>query len=75
VKDLREKLREREDAVRTFRRDFDIPELPEIVRDDATHRQTGWFGMRSTHFDAIELADYYLPLTGSEDKPQEEQSR
>ncbi|MBL8170417.1 MAG: hypothetical protein JNJ50_19820 [Acidobacteria bacterium] len=75
VKDLREKLREGRDAVREFCKDFAIPDLPEIVRGDVTHQQTGWFGMRSTHFDAIELADYYLPLTELDDKPQEGQAR
>lgn len=63
VKALREELRDGESAVRAFRRDYDIPPLPPLVPGDTSHQETGWLGgNRCTHFDAIELLDYYLHL-------------
>lgn len=71
VKALREELRDGAVAVTTIRRDFEIPKLPPVVPGDATHQQTGWRGNRCTHFDAIELIDYYLSL----EKPPRDDAR
>ena len=68
VKALRDALREGEDATEQFNRRFNqgekLPFLGEFVSTEV--RQKGWFLNldRCAYFDAIELADWFIPLQG-----------
>lgn len=72
VKALRDALRQGKEAVRRFcliyLNDAGKPsELPALTKNDAgAHRRTGWLDSgeeaRCAYFDAIELADVYMPL-------------
>ena len=62
VKQLREVLREGGTAVEQFRRNFNLPELPELDQTRQHLQEQGWDGTRCGYFDAIEALDFYLPL-------------
>ncbi|MCS6847939.1 MAG: hypothetical protein RMN52_09515 [Anaerolineae bacterium] len=71
VKALREALREGPQAVERFALIYRLgkPALPELTEGDkGEHRNTGWLDgadvkdKRCAYFDAIELADLYVPL-------------
>jgi hypothetical protein len=66
VKGLREPLRAGPLVVEKFRRDFDLPLLPELLPGNRSHRENGWFGKQCIYFDAIELMDHYVPLLAQE---------
>jgi hypothetical protein len=57
---LREPLRKEEDAVKQYRLDFDLKELPDITGPDA--REAGWTDSTCWYFDAVELLDHHIPL-------------
>lgn len=59
---LRETLRAGKQAVAAYRRDFDLPPLPELVPGDPTSTETGWSGERCVYFDPLELLDHFAPL-------------
>jgi hypothetical protein len=63
MKALRESLREGPDAVKEFLTLYEQKELPEsgLVNDEAA-RETGWVQKRCRDFDAIEMADWYIPI-------------
>ncbi len=62
VKGLRRPLREGPDETETYRKNFAIDPLPELLPGDSDHVKTGWDGERCLYFDAIELMDHYIPL-------------
>ena len=62
VKELREVLREGGVAVEQFRRNFNLPELPELDQKRQDLQKQGWDGTQCGYFDAIEALDFYLPL-------------
>lgn len=74
VKALRDALRQGEDAVKRFCLIYlngtdQSKKLPALIEgDEGEHRETGWLpskgkeGSRCAYFDAIELADVYMPL-------------
>lgn len=63
LKDLRDRLREGPDAVAAFRAQYGLPLLPDLRLDlGEESRRTGWLGKRCLYFDAIELADWFIPL-------------
>ncbi|HEY1349212.1 MAG TPA: hypothetical protein VGF67_06275 [Ktedonobacteraceae bacterium] len=65
VKALREALREGASAVEHFRIAFnDNGSLPEVLSGWTGLAKTGWQGKTCGYFDAIELADWFLPLKG-----------
>lgn len=63
VKGLRRPLREGADTTQTYRENFAIEPLPELLPGDKDHIETGWDGKRCLYFDAIELMDHYIPLS------------
>jgi hypothetical protein len=67
VKALRDALREGSNAVEHFRKAFNnSAALPEILSGRSDWRATGWHGNVCGYSDAIELADWFLPLEGGE---------
>lgn len=66
VKALRDALREGPDAVQHFRVAFQQGSpLPDVLPPKDNYQTTGWFNDGScAYFDAIELADWFIPLEG-----------
>ena len=63
VKALRDALREGPDAVRYFLRKFNENRpLPEVEPSLTNWKDTGWQGGYCGYFDALELADWFIPL-------------
>lgn len=63
LKALRDALREGPGAVEKFRRMFGLKTLPDIGEAFISDfGKTGWRGIDCGYFDAIELADLYMPL-------------
>jgi hypothetical protein len=60
---LREALRQGPQATQTFLRSISAT-LPELDPGIPKLQKTGWFGDRCAYFDAIEAADFYVPLRG-----------
>ncbi len=78
VKALRDALRQGSDAVTRFCTMYDIDRLPELaLGDPAEYRKTGWIDgvgkepARCVYFDAIELADFHIPLFQPEPEKEE----
>lgn len=63
VKGLRRPLREGAAATKTYRDNFAINPLPELLPGNKGHIETGWDSERCIYFDAIELMDHYIPLS------------
>lgn len=62
VKALRDALREGGDAVEKFRLLYNLTQLPDIGH--SAFRESGWQGEDfCAYFDALELADWFIPLT------------
>lgn len=61
VKGLYAQLRRGPDGVRTYRETYGLDSLPTFIPGNTEHTETGWSGKKSTHFDAIELLDHYIP--------------
>jgi len=68
MKSLRDALREGEEAVDKFIKMFRLDSLPNLGERDILSdlSKKGWRGKTCGYFDAIELADLYLPLKGEE---------
>jgi hypothetical protein len=63
VKALRDALREGPDAVRYFLRKFNENRpLPEVEPSLTNWKDAGWQGDSCGYFDALELADWFIPL-------------
>jgi len=63
VKALRDALREGPDAVQHFLRKFNENKpLPDVELSLTGWQTTGWHGGYCGYFDAIELADWFIPL-------------
>jgi hypothetical protein len=63
IKALRDALREGSDAVEAFRNKYlDGEELPKLPSDLAKWPKRGWHGDLCGYFDAVELADWHIPL-------------
>ena len=63
VKALRDALREGPDVVRYFLRKFNENRpLPEVEPSLTNWKHTGWQGRYCGYFDALELADWFIPL-------------
>lgn len=63
VKALRDALREGPEAVRHFLMKFNEGKpLPEVEPSLTNWKTTGWQGGRCGYFDALELADWFVPL-------------
>gem|GEM_PF-4802847 len=63
VKALRDALREGPDAVRHFLTKFNENKpLPEVEPSLPDWKTTGWQGGSCGYFDALELADWFIPL-------------
>ena len=57
---LRDPLRKGRDAVKQYRLDFDLKELPDIAGPAA--REAGWTDSTCWYFDAVELLDHHIPF-------------
>jgi hypothetical protein len=60
IKALREPLRQGGEAVRLFRKNYGLPELPKISGQSMT--ETGWHSEDCGYFDAIEAMDFFVDL-------------
>jgi len=60
VKELREQLRQGQDATKQFRKLFELPPLPDIGVPDC--RESGWSGTTCAYFDTIEAMDLFVDL-------------
>jgi hypothetical protein len=60
VKELREQLRQGQDATKQFRELFELPQLPDIGVSDC--REGGWSNSTCAYFDAIEAMDLFLDM-------------
>ena len=60
---LREPLRKNGEAVRQYRLNFGLKELPDL----AGASETGWFADRCAYFDIIELLDHHVSLDSVKD--------
>lgn len=58
---LRTVLRQGPDATEKYRKDFELPDLHELLSGTQA-KSTGWSGNQCVYFDAIELLDHYVPL-------------
>ncbi len=67
VKGLYAALREGPEKTKTYRDNFRLPKLPELVPGAAKTLENGWQGRQCVYFDAIELMDHYVPLILWED--------
>lgn len=68
LKALREALRKGEQEVSSFYTMYlakNKQRLPDVGLDNGTVRTKGFYNQRTPYFDAIELADWYIPLSGS----------
>lgn len=61
-KALREALRDGPDAVKRFLLAYGLGELINLVEDRPGFQQSGWEGDSCGYFDALELADFFIPL-------------
>lgn len=69
IKVLRDALREGPDAVEHFLAAFNnSAPLPEVLSRGSDWQTTGWHGRVCGYFDAIELADWFIPLEGEADE-------
>lgn len=68
VKALRTALREGPDAVQRFLEVFDLQGLPDLCSDLSDLPRRGWHGGRCAYFDAIELADHFVPFGEDEEE-------
>ena len=69
IKALRDALREGPAAVKHFIAVFnDGAHLPSVLSEMGTWPETGWQGKFCGYFDAIELADWFIPLQGGADE-------
>lgn len=64
VKALRDALREGPEAVKRFLAMFTIKNLQPILSGYTGFEQEGWHGRFCGYFDAIEIADWFIPLEG-----------
>ncbi len=65
IKALRDALRDGPEAVKQFLRMFKIkPGLPDILSGYQDFEKTGWAGGFCGYFDAVEMADWFIPLEG-----------
>lgn len=64
IKALRDALREGPDAVTHFLTTFQVGNLPIVLSGMHGWPGTGWHGNVCGYFDAIELADWFVPLEG-----------
>lgn len=65
MKALRDTVREGESAVAQFRTMFNEGEdLPDLGLTGNDYKKQGWHGDRCVYFDAIEIADWFIPLEG-----------
>jgi hypothetical protein len=62
MKALREALREGETEVERFCKMYGQT-LPDVELGKSIQK-TGWYGTRTPYFDAVELADWFIPLDG-----------
>ena len=71
MKALRDVLREGKSAVERFLTMFNagrpLPDLPPLV-SMPDHKTKGHVGNRCTYFDALEIADWFIPLEKGEDR-------
>jgi hypothetical protein len=67
MKALRDSLREGPDEVKEFLNLYEPKKLPEsgLMNDEAA-RETGWIEERCRDFDAIEMADWHIPIEKSQ---------
>lgn len=63
VKGLYAALREGPEKTKSYRENFGLPKLPELIPGAAETLENGWLGTECVYFDAIELMDHYVPLT------------
>ena len=70
IKALRDALREGSDAVKHFRSAFNNnAPLPDVLSGRGKDwQETGWHGGVCGYFDAIEIADWFIPLEGEADE-------
>lgn len=62
IKALRGPLRQGEKAVKSFRTNYELPELPLILGQSTILAETGWNSEECGYFDAIEAMDFYVHL-------------
>jgi len=62
IKSLRDALREGPDAVEWFLKKFGLKEGLPIIEGYSDFAQTGWWDKWCGYFDAIEAADWFVPL-------------
>jgi Cas10/Cmr2, second palm domain len=66
VKSLRETLREGPAAVEWFLKRFGIEGTLPVIQGYTNFAKTGWWTKWCGYFDAIEVADWFIPLEGGE---------
>jgi hypothetical protein len=62
VKALRDALRQGPDAVEHFRAAYRLEKLPEVTETGGAIPLSGWSDRNCVYFDALELADWHIPL-------------
>lgn len=62
VKTLRGALREGRHSVEGFLKAFSLDRLPRVAEGHEQFETTGWWGSFCGYFDAVELADSFIPL-------------
>jgi hypothetical protein len=62
VKALREALREGGEAVEGFLRRYELASLLDVIPSLTALPKRGWHGEQCGYFDAMEMADWYIPL-------------
>ncbi|HFQ93260.1 MAG TPA: hypothetical protein ENK32_04580 [Anaerolineae bacterium] len=62
VKALRDALRQGPEAVDHFRAAYRLAELPRVTDIGGSIQLTGWHDQDCVYFDALELADWHMPL-------------
>lgn len=67
VKALQTALRGGAVHTQSFRTNYDLPELPTAKNVQPDMRKTGWFDGTNVYFDALEAADFYIPLEVADD--------
>ncbi|MCA9952114.1 MAG: hypothetical protein KDE48_20830 [Anaerolineales bacterium] len=67
VKALQTALRGGFVHTQSFLTNYDLPDLPAAKNVQPGARQTGWFGNTCVYFDALEAADFYIPLEVADD--------
>jgi hypothetical protein len=80
VKALRDALRQGPEATQRFCEKYlrsENQQLPDLTLSAPKYRKQGWLqvdsALRSAYFDSIELADFIIPLSGSQADPAAEQ--